>query len=313
MTAPAHEPVLLEECVRLLEVRPGARFVDGTVGLGGHAEAILRHSAPDGRLIGLDVDPEALASARERLAGFGERATLVRASFRRLGAVLDELAVPAVDGLLLDLGVSSLQLDRSARGFRFADATAEETPLDMRMDPDLPDSAADLLATAGEEELVDWLRRYGELPGAARLARAIVAARRERPLRTASDLLRLVREAGVGRGRKHHPATRVFQALRMAVNDELGALEEGLESGVDRLAPGGRLVVIAYHSLEDRLVKTRVRELEKGCVCPPSLPVCRCGREPVLRRVTRKAVRPAPEEVARNPRARSARLRAATA
>ncbi len=311
MTSAIHQPVLLDECLRLLEVRPGVRVLDGTLGLGGHAEAILRRSAPDGSLIGLDVDPDALERARQRLAPFGDRATLVRASFRRLGAVLDELGIATVDGVLLDLGVSSLQLDEPSRGFRFADATAEETPLDMRMDPALPNGAAALLAGASEQELTDLLRRYGELPGAARLARAIVAARRQRPLRTAADLLGLVRETGVGRGRRHHPATRVFQALRMAVNDELAALEEGLEGSVERLAPGGRLVVIAYHSLEDRLVKTRIRELERGCVCPPELPQCRCGRRPLLRRVTRRIVRPGPEEIARNPRARSARLRAA--
>jgi 16S rRNA (cytosine1402-N4)-methyltransferase len=311
VTSATHEPVLLEECLQLLDVRPGIRVLDGTLGLGGHAEAILQRSAPDGSLIGLDVDPAALERARRRLAPFGERATLVQASFRRLGAVLDELGVVTVDGLLLDLGVSSLQLDEPTRGFRFAEATAEETPLDMRMDPTLPDAAAELLAGASEQTLRDLLRRYGELPGAARLARAIVAARRERPLRTAADLLALVRDTGVGRGRKHHPATRVFQALRIAVNDELGALAEGLASGVERLAPGGRLVVIAYHSLEDRLVKTRIRELERGCICPPELPECRCGRRPVLRRLTRKPVRPTPEELRRNPRARSARLRAA--
>jgi len=311
VTSAIHEPVLLDECLRLLDVRPGILVLDGTLGLGGHAEAILQRSSPDGSLIGLDVDPDALERARRRLAPFGERATLVHASFRRLGAVLDELGIAAVDGLLLDLGVSSLQLDEPSRGFRFADATAKETPLDMRMDPTLPDAAAELLASASEQALTDLLRRYGELPGAARLARAIVAARRERPLRTAADLLALVRETGVGRGRKHHPATRVFQALRIAVNDELAALEEGLANGVERLAPGGRLVVIAYHSLEDRLVKTRIRELERGCICPPKLPECRCGRLPVLRRVTRKPVGPTPEEIRRNPRSRSARLRAA--
>jgi 16S rRNA (cytosine1402-N4)-methyltransferase len=276
VTSAIHEPVLLEECLRLLDVRPGILVLDGTLGLGGHAEAILQRSSPDGTLIGLDVDPDALERARRRLAPFGERVTLVHASFRRLGAVLDELGIAAVDGLLLDLGVSSLQLDEPSRGFRFADATAEETPLDMRMDPTLPGAAAELLAGASEQALTDLLRRYGELPGAARLARAIVAARRERPLRTAADLLALV-----------------------------------LANGVERLAPGGRLVVIAYHSLEDRLVKTRIRELERGCICPPRLPECRCGRLPVLRRVTRKPVGPTPEEIRRNPRSRSARLRAA--
>ncbi len=311
VTRSSHEPVLLDDATRLLALRPGARVVDGTVGLGGHAEAILRATAPDGLLIGLDVDPAALERAGERLASFGERVTLVPSSFRRLDRVLDELGIERVDGVLLDLGVSSLQLDAAERGFRFAADTARETPLDMRMDPGLERDAAERLATASEAELADWLRRYGELPGARRLAAAIVAAREERPLRTAADLVALVEETGVGRGRRHHPATRVFQALRIAVNDELAALEEGLEAAVSRLAPGGRLVVLAYHSLEDRRVKQCFRDRERGCVCPPGLPECRCGQVPTLRRVTKRPIVPSPEEVARNPRARSARLRAA--
>jgi 16S rRNA (cytosine1402-N4)-methyltransferase len=304
-----HEPVLKSEVVELLSVAPGLVYVDGTLGDGGHAEAILDGSAPDGRLVGLDRDPEALAEARERLARFGARATLRQASFRGLARVLAELALPAVDGVLLDLGVSSHQLDAPERGFRFAEATAAATPLDMRMDPASAVTAASLLATASEAELGAIFARYGELPGSYRLARAIVEARERAPLATVADLLRVIDAAGVGRGRRHHPATLVFQALRIAVNDELAALEEGLGAAIDALRPRGRLVVIAYHSLEDRLVKQRLRAEERGCVCPPRAPVCSCGRRPRLARAVR--VRPNEVEISRNPRARSAVLRAA--
>lgn len=297
--------------MNLLGAEPGRRFVDGTLGYAGHAEALLRETAPDGQLIGLDRDADALAAAAERLAPFGERTVLLQASFRELRDLLKARGITQVDGVLLDLGVSSVQLDRAERGFRFAEATADETPLDMRMDATRGETAADLLARASEETLTDWFRRYGELPGAARLARTIVRTRRETPPRTAADLIRLTREARIGRGRRHHPATLVFQALRIAVNDELGALEEGLAAASSVLAPGGRLCVIAYHSLEDRLVKHYMRDAERGCVCPPKDPICTCGRKPTLRRLTRRPLRPSEDEIARNPRARSARLRAA--
>jgi 16S rRNA (cytosine1402-N4)-methyltransferase len=306
-----HQPVLLEESLSLLGVGPGSQVVDGTVGCGGHAEGILERTAPDGRLLGLDRDEAALAQARRRLASFGERVELVHGSFRELGRILEERGLARVDAVLLDLGVSSLQLDLPERGFRFASETAGHAPLDMRMDPSAGPTAAELLARASEEQIASWLSDYGELPGARRLAREIVRARREAPLRTAADLVGAVERARVGRGRRHHPATLVFQALRIAVNDELAALADGLEQGVAHLRPGGRLVVIAYHSLEDRLVKRRFRELARGCVCPPRSPICTCGRRPVLRLVTRRAVRPDDEEVRANPRARSARLRAA--
>jgi 16S rRNA (cytosine1402-N4)-methyltransferase len=290
---------------------PDATVVDGTVGGGGHAAAILERTGPAGRLIGLDRDSEALAAAGRRLAAFGERVRLIHASFRHLARILAELGLEQVDAVLLDLGVSSHQLDRPERGFRFAEATADATPLDMRMDRSRPCTAADLLASAGVEELETWLREYGELPGARRLARAIVSARERAPLRTARDLLAAIEAAQVGRGRRHHPATLVFQALRIAVNDEIRALQEGLGAAIAALRPGRRLVVIAYHSLEDRVVKQRFRDEQRGCVCPPGTPVCVCGRRARLRALTRRAVRPAPEEVRANPRARSARLRAA--
>ncbi len=306
-----HEPVLLEEVLDLLQPGPGALVVDATLGGGGHAEAILERTGPDGRLIGLDRDDEALAAASRRLARFGERARLVRASFGELGAVLEAEAVSNVDAVLFDLGVSSWQLDAPERGFRFSEDAGADTPLDMRMDRRQPRTAADLLAHAPAGELERIFREYGELPGAARLARAIVDRRERAPLRTSADLVALVREARVGGGRRHHPATLVFQALRVAVNDELAALGAGLEAAIDALRPGGRLAVIAYHSLEDRRVKQCLRAAERGCVCPPRIPVCICGQRPRVRAVVRRAVMPGEDEIRHNPRARSARLRVA--
>jgi 16S rRNA (cytosine1402-N4)-methyltransferase len=225
--------------------------------------------------------------------------------------VLARLAIESVDGVLFDLGVSSRQLDEAARGFRFGEGSAAETPLDMRMDPTAGPTAAELLARASEAELERWLREYGELPGARRLARTLALRRRSQPLRTSADLLAAIGAARVGGGRRHHPATLVFQALRIAVNDELGALTEGLEAAIAALAPGGRLCVIAYHSLEDRLVKRTFEREARGCICPPRSPICTCGRRPRLERLARRPIRPSDEEVAANPRARSARLRAA--
>jgi 16S rRNA (cytosine1402-N4)-methyltransferase len=305
----AHQPVLLAQSLELLALHPGAVVVDGTVGGGGHAAAILERTAPDGRLIGFDMDDHALTAARRSLLPFGDRVRLVRASFRELNREIGGSA--AVDAVLLDLGVSSHQLDTPSRGFRFAEATAAETPLDMRMDRSSPLTAAEILRTRSAEELETIFREGAELPGAARLARRLVEARQRAPLATAGDLLRVIREARVGGGRKHHPATLVFQALRIAVNDELGALRDGLIAATVALRPGGRLVVIAYHSLEDRCVKQRFREAERGCTCPPRLPVCICGGVPLLRVLTRRPLRPDAAEIRRNPRARSARLRAA--
>jgi 16S rRNA (cytosine1402-N4)-methyltransferase len=285
--------------------------VDGTVGGGGHAEAILQRTAPNGTLIGLDVDEDALAAAAARLRPFGGRVRLERASFRHLAEVLRGLGIERVDGVLLDLGVSSWQLDAPERGFRFSEETADVTSLDMRMDRREAYTAARLLAEASEEELASWFSRYGELPGAHRLARAVVAARARAPLRTARDLLDVIEGARVGGGRRHHPATLVFQALRIAVNDELAALAEGLGASVEALAPGGRLVVISYHSLEDRIVKATLRAEARGCVCPPRQPVCTCGRKPRLRILTGRPVGAGEQERRENPRARSARLRAA--
>ncbi len=307
-----HRPVLLEESVALLGLEPGDVVVDGTVGGGGHAAALLERIGPSGRLVGLDVDDEALAEAGRRLGHPGDpRVTLVRASFRELRPVLSDLGIAAIDGLLLDLGVSSRHLDSAERGFRFSEDTAGMSPLDMRMDRRTDATAADLLRTASAPELERWFREYGELPGAPRLARTIVEKRRRAPLRTAGDLIAVVREARVGGGRRHHPATLVFQALRIALNDELGALTDGLDAALDALRPGGRVAVIAYHSLEDRVVKERLRGEERGCVCPPRVPVCVCGRVPRVRVLTRRPIVAGDDEIRANPRARSARLRVA--
>jgi 16S rRNA (cytosine1402-N4)-methyltransferase len=306
-----HRPVLLEKSLSLLELQPNSLVVDGTVGGGGHAAAILERTAPHGRLIGLDRDPHALAAAGERLAVYGDRVRLFHASFRELRSVLDEAGEDRVDGVLLDLGVSSPQIDDPERGFRFSAETADTTPLDMRMDPEAPVTAATLLRTASPQELAEWFHAYADLPGSRRLAREIVNARKSEPLRTAGDLRRVIAAAGVGGGRKHDPATLVFQALRIAVNDEISALAEGLEVAIDALRPGGRVVVIAYHSTEDRLVKNCFRDAKRGCTCPPRTPVCICGGRVRVEIVTKRPLGAEADEIRANPRARSARLRAA--
>ena len=310
-TTSYHVPVLLHETLEQLDLKPGAVIVDGTLGGGGHAQAILERTSPDGILIGLDLDPDALREAGQRLAPFGERVRLVQASFRHLERITREEGATEIDGVLLDLGVSSHQLDQPARGFRFSPGPA--SPLDMRMDrANAGTTAAELLATLSAGDLERVFSQYGELPGARRLARAIVERRESGPrLATAQDLIDLIQGTGIGRGRSHNPATLVFQALRIAVNDELAALEEGLQAAVRVLRPGGRLVVLTYHSLEDRIVKRAFRGAAKGCVCPPSFPVCRCGRKPELALSPRRSIEPSAREIEANPRARSARLRAA--
>ena len=308
----SHRPVLLAESMSCLDPQSDDVIVDGTVGGGGHAAAILERTGPHGCLVALDRDPEALAAARSRLAEYGERVHFVHASFRSLDTVLEQLGLPRVDGVLLDLGVSSPQLDRAERGFAFAAEHTRDTPLDMRMDPGASETAAQLLASLSSNELMQNFRDHSEMPGARRLANAIVEARRRAPLRTAADLLAVIETSGVGRGRRHHPATLVFQALRIAVNDEFAALEAGLTAAVDALRPGRRIVVLAYHSLEDRIVKRRFRDEVRGCNCPPAQPICTCGRAPRLELVNRRPMRPQAGEVAANRRARSARLRAAS-
>jgi 16S rRNA (cytosine1402-N4)-methyltransferase len=298
-----HIPVLYKEVLAGLQVRSGGRYIDATLGAGGHAAGILEASAPDGRLLGLDADPDAVAYARERLQGFGERAVLWVGNFRHLSTVAHALDFGQVQGILMDLGLSSRQLEDATRGFSFS----QEGPLDMRMDPRQGQAAADLLNTLPEQELADLLWRYGEERHSRRIARAIVAAR---PVRRTDELAELVARM-VGRRERIHPATRTFQALRIAVNEELEVLEEALPQARDLLRPGGRLAVIAFHSLEDRIVKQFFRKEARDCLCPPEVPVCSCGHRATLKEVTRKPIRPSEEEVAQNPRSRSARLRLA--
>ena len=298
----AHVPVLLDRCVALLApaATPEGVLVDATLGMGGHAEALLERTPS--RLVGIDRDPEALRRAGERLARYGDRVRLVHAVYDALPEVLDG---ERVDGILFDLGVSSLQLDETGRGFSYS----QDAPLDMRMDPTRGPSAADVVNGYPVEELTRILREYGEERFAPRVARAIVAGR---PWATTAPLAEAVREAIPAATRRHggHPAKRTFQALRIEVNGELEALARALPAAISALRVGGRLVVLAYHSLEDRMVKRALAEGLRGCVCPPDLPMCACGREPQLRLLVRGAEEPTAEEVAANPRAGSAKLRA---
>jgi 16S rRNA (cytosine1402-N4)-methyltransferase len=309
LTAVRHHPVMVERVVGLLRPHPGGVYLDATLGLGGHAERLLAASAPDGRVIGLDRDPAALALARERLAGAGERLLTVAASFADLAEVAERLGVVAVDGVLYDLGVSSLQLDEPARGFSYrADA-----PLDMRMDPTGGITAAEVLNTYPRAELARILREYGEDRWAGRIARFVDEARRRRPIRTTGQLVELVKAAVPAAARRTgpHPARRAFQALRIEVNRELDALQASLPQAIDLLAPGGRLVVLAYHSLEDRIVKQALNAAAGRDDQPPArLPVTlpSPARVAVL---TRRPETPTAAEIAANPRAESAKLRAA--
>jgi 16S rRNA (cytosine1402-N4)-methyltransferase len=289
--------------MQALAVRPGGRFVDGTLGGGGHAAAILQASSPDGKLLALDADSTALLRARERLSPFSARVTLVHSSFADLGQVARENGWRAVDGIVLDLGLSSDQLADETRGFSF-----EGLQLDMRFDVTRGEPASVLLNELSIEELADLLYRYGEERASRRIAQAIVAAR---PIQSARQLADVVAKAKGGRRGKIHPATQTFQALRIAVNDELGALAAVLPQAVELLRPGGRLVVITFHSLEDRIVKNFYRTESRGCICPVEQPVCTCGHQATLKIVTAKPIEPTAAEVATNPRARSAKLRAA--
>ncbi len=297
-----HIPVLYQEALEGLALRGGGRYIDATIGDGGHAVGILAGSSPDGTLLGVDLDPEAVAGARSRLAQFGDRVRLVEGDFRDLSHYASDQGFDPCDGVLLDLGMSSAQLGRPDRGFSFREAG----PLDMRFSPRTKTTASDLVNGLAEPELARILYRFGEEPKARAIARAIV---RQRPVKTTEQLAGIV--AGVVRDRRQHPARRVFQALRIVVNDELGALEAVLPQAVSLLRTGGRLVVIAFHSLEDRIVKRFMKREAQDCICEPELPVCVCSHRASLRILTRRPVRPGPREVARNPRARSGRLRVA--
>lgn len=307
--AAGHRPVLLDEALGLLAPRAGAAYLDGTFGGGGHSRAILAAAAPDGVVLALDADPAAVARGRlvAREPGVGERLRMVRANFADLAGVARGEGLAPVDGVLLDLGLSSFQLDDPARGFAFR----SEGPLDMRFDPTAGRSAADLVNELPADELADVIWRFGEEPRSRAIARAIARERARGPITSTARLAAIVAAAvGGRRGRDSHPATRTFQGLRIAVNDELVALERALAGAVEVLAPGGRLVVIAFHSLEDRIVKRFLERESAGCLCPPEISICVCGHEPRLARLTRRAVKASPAEVAANPRSRSAVLRA---
>lgn len=305
----AHKPVLVAEVLHFLEPRSGEIFVDATVGGGGHSSMLIPRLLPGGRLIGLDRDPEAINAARERLADYSDNVELVQADFRDLKKVLTEKGIGAVDGLLFDLGVSSYQLDNPERGFSYQ----REAPLDMRMSPEQELTAADIVNNWSEEKLATIIWQYGEERWARRIAAFIVAARKKAPLVTTTQLVDIIKAAIPAGTRRSgpHPAKRTFQALRIAINGELEAIRTALEKLEEILKPGGRVGVISFHSLEDRIVKNCFQQLSGRCTCLPDFPICVCGQRQVLTVLTRRPVFPSAEEIAANPRARSARLRVA--
>lgn len=308
MTAFHHISVLLAEAVDALNIRPDGIYLDGTLGGAGHSLEIVKRLTT-GRLIGVDRDPEALEAAKARLAPYLDRVTLVHSNFAELDAILDRLEIPAVDGMLFDLGVSSPQLDESERGFSYmADA-----PLDMRMDPGDRVTAREIVNTWPQDELRRILYAYGEERYAPQIAAAIVRRRAERPIETTLELVDVIRSGMPPKAlrEKQHPAKRSFQAIRIAVNDELSAVDRMMQTAVGRLNPNGRLAVITFHSLEDRIVKNAMAQAAKGCTCPPEFPVCVCGKKPQVRLITRKAILAGEAELEQNPRARSAKLRVA--
>ena len=301
-----HQPVLLAECLKGLNIRPQGTYLDGTLGGGGHSSQILKALGEGGRLYGIDRDPQALSAAIARIRD--QRFTPVRGNFHDARKLLNQLGVQALDGALLDLGVSSHQLDARERGFSYHD----DGPLDMRMDPEQPLSAKEIVNTWDAADISRVLREYGEEKWAVQIARVLCDRRRERPIETSAQLVDIIDAAVPSKVRARdgsHPARRTFQALRIAVNDELEPLGEALNDLAALLAPGGRLCVIAFHSLEDRIVKNTFRSLADPCTCPKSLPVCVCGRRPTVRLITRKPITAGPDELAKNPRARSATLR----
>jgi 16S rRNA (cytosine1402-N4)-methyltransferase len=307
-TSRFHVPVLREAVIELLGCHAGGVYVDGTVGGGGYAEAILQASAPDGVLIALDSDAEAIARVRIRLPSYQNRLFLAKANFADLPHHLEKLGLGPVDGIVVDLGVSSFQLTDGARGFSFM----LDGPLDMRMDRDLPQTAADLVNLLSERDLADVIRRLSEERWASRIARAVVSRRRIRPFLTTLDLSNEIAKVvpKTKDSLRIHPATRTFQALRLAVNRELESLERFLDQALDLMKPGGRLCTVAFHSLEDRIIKRRFREWSRACTCPKSIPQCQCDGEPLVKVLTRRPLRPGPGEIESNPSSRSARLRA---
>lgn len=306
MSAFHHVSVLLDECIEGLNIKPDGIYVDGTLGGAGHSSQIAKRLTT-GRLIGIDRDPVALKAAGERLAPYADRVTLVHSNFCEIASVLEELGISGVDGILLDLGVSSPQLDDGSRGFSYmADA-----PLDMRMNSEDSLSAYDVVNTWSQEELKRILFDYGEERYAPQIARAICNKREATPIQTTLELVDVIRSAmpAAALREKQHPAKRSFQAIRIAVNDELGSVEKVMRDAIPALNPGGRLAIITFHSLEDRIVKNGMAAASKGCTCPPNFPVCVCGKKPQVKLVSRKPIVSSQEELDRNPRARSAKLR----
>ena len=301
-----HISVLLNECIEGLNIKPDGIYIDGTLGGAGHSSQIVKRLTT-GRLIGIDRDPVALKAAGERLAPYKDNVTLVHSNFCEMAQVIKDLGLPGVDGILLDLGVSSPQLDEVARGFSYmADA-----PLDMRMNNEDPLTAHTVVNTWSPEELKRILFDYGEERYAPRIASAICRHREEKPIETTLELVDIIRSAMPAQAlrEKQHPAKRSFQAIRIAVNDELGSVERAMEAAIPLLNPGGRLAVITFHSLEDRIVKIAMAEAAKGCTCPPSFPVCVCGKKPKVKLISRKPIVATDEELEKNPRSRSAKLR----
>ncbi len=303
-----HRPVLLWECIDGLNIKPDGIYLDGTLGRAGHSREIAKRLTT-GRLICVDRDQAALDAAQERLAEFLDRVTLVHSNFRELNRILDDLNLSGVDGMLFDLGVSSPQLDDSSRGFSYM----QDAPLDMRMDKSAPLTAAVVVNEWPQEELKRILFQYGEERYAPAISAAIVRRRADKPIETTLELVDVIRSAMPASAlrEKQHPAKRSFQAIRIAVNDELASVSDLMADAVPRLNPGGRLAVISFHSLEDRIIKTSLAGFAKGCTCPPDFPVCVCGKKPQVRLVTRKPILPSDEELEENPRARSAKLRIA--
>ena len=301
-----HISVLLQECLDGLDIKPDGIYIDGTLGGAGHSSQIAKRLTT-GRLIGIDRDPVALKAAGERLSPYGDRVTLVHSNFCRMAEVVKELGLPGVDGILLDLGVSSPQLDEVSRGFSYmADA-----PLDMRMNGKDALTAREVVNTWPQEEIRRILWNYGEERYAPQIAAAICRRREEAPIETTLELVDVIRSAMPASAlrEKQHPAKRTFQAIRIAVNDELGSVEKAMEVAIPLLNPGGRLAVITFHSLEDRIVKLAMAEAAKGCTCPPQFPVCVCGKKPIVKLISRKPIVATPEELEANPRSRSAKLR----
>ena len=304
----SHKSVLLDECIDALAIKPEGIYLDGTLGGAGHSLEIVSRLTT-GRLIGVDRDRVALAAAQERLKDYLPRVTFVHSNFSELDRILEELQIPAVDGMLFDLGVSSPQLDDALRGFSYmADA-----PLDMRMDRDDPLTAGEIVNRWPQEELRRILYEYGEERYAPQIAGAIVRSREKKPIETTLELVDIIRSAMPPQAlrEKQHPAKRSFQAIRIAVNDELTSVSKMMQAAIRRLKPGGRLAVITFHSLEDRIVKSEMQQAARGCTCPPEFPVCVCGKKPQIRLVTRKPIVSGAKELEENPRARSAKLRVA--